>query len=348
MKKLAKALLHLLKRGESVVQATILNQSGSAPRTAGAKMIIRPDKSIMGTIGGGQLEAMVQQLGAAVFETKKPVIKEFNLTGPEKGQMDMICGGRLEVLVEYLDATNNRLLNVYEETVNAIDFRKKAILVTPLSSREEDYAISEPFLVKADGSVTGALEGPGQDLSSFVSLAKSRYPQVIFFEGKKYLVEPVSNGGTVYIFGAGHVSQKLAYLTTMVDFKTVVLDDREEFACKERFPAVDEIIVLESFEQAFNNLDIDRNSYIVIVTRGHAHDKTVLAQALNTSAGYIGMIGSKSKRNAIYKALKEEGFTDKDIARVFSPIGLEILAETPEEIAVSITAELIKVRAGQN
>jgi len=134
----------------------------------------------------------------------------------------------------------------------------------------------------------------------------------------------------------------------MVDFKTVVLDDREEFARKERFPAVDGIIVLASFEQAFTNLDIDKDSYIVIVTRGHAHDKTVLAQALNTGAGYIGMIGSKSKRNAIYKALKEEGFTDKDIARVFSPIGLEILAETPEEIAVSITAELIKVRAGQN
>jgi xanthine dehydrogenase accessory factor len=130
-----------------------------------------------------------------------------------------------------------------------------------------------------------------------------------------------------------------------VGFRTVVLDDREEFADRGRFPWVDEIHVLESFERAMDGLVINDESYLVLVTRGHAHDRTVLAQALRTTAGYIGMIGSRRKREAIYAALLEAGFTPRDLERVHCPIGLDIGAETPEEIAVSILAELIQMRA---
>ncbi len=126
-----------------------------------------------------------------------------------------------------------------------------------------------------------------------------------------------------------------------------MLDDREEFANRERFKEADEIKPLVFFENSFEDLDINQDSYIVIVTRGHVHDRTVLEQALRTNAGYIGMIGSKRKRNAIYKALLNQGLGPGDTDRVHSPIGLEIGAETPQEIAVSIIAELIAVRAGK-
>ena len=136
-------------------------------------------------------------------------------------------------------------------------------------------------------------------------------------------------------------------LTQMVDFRTVVLDDREAFANRERFKTADEILVLSDFIGAFSDLEIDEDSYVVIVTRGHRHDKTVLSQALRTKAGYIGMIGSRRKRDATYGAIIKEGFTPEDLDRVHCPIGLVFCAETPQEIAVSIVAELIDARANK-
>jgi xanthine dehydrogenase accessory factor len=125
----------------------------------------------------------------------------------------------------------------------------------------------------------------------------------------------------------------------------VVLDDRSDFANKERFPKADRIIVIPSYENLFSGLDIDQDSYLVIVTRGHLHDKTVLEQSLRTKAGYIGMIGSRRKQHLVYEELLEKGFTEDDLKRVHNPIGLDIHAETPEEIAVSIVAELISARS---
>ena len=162
--------------------------------------------------------------------------------------------------------------------------------------------------------------------------------------GKEYLIEPVFNYERVYIFGAGHVAQKIADITKMLDFKTIVLDDREEFANRERFKTADEVKTIPSFDNLFNYIKVDSRSYIIIVTRGHAYDKEVLAQMLKTDAKYIGMIGSKTKRDFIYNSLLNEGYTLKDIERVYCPIGLSIFAQTPEEIAVSIAAELVKIR----
>jgi xanthine dehydrogenase accessory factor len=151
----------------------------------------------------------------------------------------------------------------------------------------------------------------------------------------------------VYLFGAGHVSLQVARLAKIVDFHTVVLDDRHEFANRERFAGADDIQVLSSFEEACGDLDIDADSCLVILTRGHLHDKTVLRQALGTQAGYIGMIGSRRKRDLIYTALRAEGFSAGDLNKVHCPIGLAIGAQTPEEIAVSIVAELIRFRANR-
>ena len=132
----------------------------------------------------------------------------------------------------------------------------------------------------------------------------------------------------------------------MVDFRTVALDDRAEFANAERFAEAEEVIVLADFEKALDGLDIGPDSYVVILTRGHSHDQTVLEQALGTEAGYIGMIGSHKKRDTIYQSLLQKGFTQEDLKRVHSPIGLSIKAETPEEIAVSIIGEMVAHRAG--
>jgi len=275
MTQLEDHICRLLEKGEDLVLATVLSHKGSTPRTAGTRMVIRPDGAILGTIGGGIVEARVMETAPEIFETRTTTERSFDLTHPITDTMDMICGGHMTVRLEFIEATPE----------NREKFKQ---------SLEESRRLHK----------------------------------------------------TAFLFGAGHVSQQLAKLTQMVEFRTVVLDDRAEFANQDRFPGADKVHVLDRFENAFSGLSPDSNSFIVILTRGHSHDRTVLAQALRTQAGYIGMIGSHRKRDTIYQSLRDEGFTKADLDRVHCPIGLDIGGETPEEIAVSIVAEMIEVRSG--
>ncbi len=150
----------------------------------------------------------------------------------------------------------------------------------------------------------------------------------------------------VYIFGGGHVGLALEPILRYVNFATCVIDDRPDYANRERFPEADEVKVIDSFLDAYQEIETDENSYVIIITRGHSADYDVLKQTLPRATAYIGMIGSKNKVAAIYQMLKDDGFTEDDLKRVYSPIGMSIYAETPEEIAISIAGEMIKVRAG--
>lgn len=151
---------------------------------------------------------------------------------------------------------------------------------------------------------------------------------------------------TAFIFGSGHVGEALEPILRYVNFTTKVIDDRPDFANRERFPEADEVIVIDSFLDAYQGMETDENSYIVIVTRGHSGDYDVLKQTLKRTTAYIGMIGSRAKVAQVYRMLREDGFSQEDLDRVYSPIGTDIFAETPEEIAISIAGEMIKVRAG--
>jgi xanthine dehydrogenase accessory factor len=158
------------------------------------------------------------------------------------------------------------------------------------------------------------------------------------------MVDRIRKMKTIYCFGAGHVALPTAHLAALVGFRVVILDDRKEYANPDRFPEANKTLILNDYNRAMDGLDIDEDSFIVIVTRGHKYDREVLEQALKTSAGYIGMISSRRKRQAIYDALTAEGIKKERLDWVHSPIGIDIGGETPEEIAVSIVAELIKVR----
>lgn len=151
---------------------------------------------------------------------------------------------------------------------------------------------------------------------------------------------------TAYIFGGGHVGEALEPVLRHIHFRTVILDDREEYANSQRFPEADGVRVLDDFAHSFDEIETDENSYIIIVTRGHMGDYDVLRDALKQKSAYVGMIGSKKKNAMLFDMLRKEGFSEEEIGRVHAPIGLSIHAETPEEIAVSIAAEMIQVRAG--
>ena len=341
-------ILELLKGGEPFVLATVVTSAGSAPRHAGSRMIVRKDGTIKGTVGGGAMEARVIEASRELFERGRPILRKFVLTAEDAGQLGMICGGALEVLMNRLDPGDSIQTSLYETLQAAVNGRKRAWLLTRLPDSGNDETKLEQVVVKHDGAIEA---GEGFDSENLRELLRHRGGGRASFadsQGRRCVVENLCDEGTVFIFGAGHVGLALAQINGFVGFKTVVLDDRKEFANRDRFPSAEEIIVPDSFPGAFNDLNIDADCYIVIVTRGHIHDKTVLREALGTTAGYIGMIGSRKKRDEIYTALLGEGFTREDLARVHSPIGLPIGAETPEEIAVCILGELIQVRAERN
>jgi xanthine dehydrogenase accessory factor len=346
MLKQLQGICHILEDGEDLVLATIVMHAGSTPRSVGSKMFIRRDGSIIGSIGGGLVEFEVQKLAREIFATGKARIEEVELSGSDAATTDkMICGGRLEILLEFISGAPENARE-YRTLVTALQSGKKGFLIKALDTREDSVRQMEWCLVQKDAVILGSFHGSDSAIPRLTAEAvRKKSPVIAAEEGTRYFVEPTFMPGTVFLFGAGHVSRPVAELSAMVDFRTVVLDDRTDFANSERFPKADEIKVISTFDTIFDGLDIDRDSYLVIVTRGHMHDKTVLEGALRTNAGYIGMIGSRRKQRLVYQELLGKGFTEDDLARVYNPIGLDINAETPEEIAVSIVAELIQVRS---
>jgi xanthine dehydrogenase accessory factor len=341
MKKLIQQICTTLNDGQDLVLVTISSQSGSTPRLAGAKMIILRDGRIGGTIGGGQVEALAIQEAATCFSTRKSLRQCFDLTNSMAANTDMICGGRMEVFLEYIAPSDNNR-EIFQRLLTSVQSGRRITLVCPLPDGEQE----EPRFVVDHRGTPSRGDVPDTLLSAIKQVRTSiSAATLIEHQGRKYLLSFFAVAGTVYLVGAGHVSACPAKAASRVGFRVVVMDDRAEFANRERFPTADEIKVLSSFDNCFKGFEIDHDAYLVIVTRGHMHDMEVLDQALQTEAGYLGMIGARRKRNAIYSKLMDKGVKEAQLEKVHCPIGLGIEADTPEEIAVSIVGELIYQRA---
>lgn len=308
-------------------------------------MLVRADGSIVGTIGGGRLEADAMRLATEALPARRSLVHKFDLTGKDVAAMDMICGGMGEVLIAFVEADdpNNRI--VCEAAADVLERGAKAWLITALSQAPNaDGLTTQQCLVGADKTLTGKVDCDPYLLEKLVAGPAKISIHAEAFEGKRFLVEALRPTGTVFLFGAGHLSQRIAPLSQSVGFRAVILDDRQDYANRERFAEPAEIVPVESFD-ALPALPIDENSYLVIVTRGHLYDGVVLKQVLRSDAAYIGMIGSRGKRDLIFKDITKQGYREEELARVHAPIGTNIGAETPEELAVSIVGELIQVRA---
>ena len=342
-------IVKALEKKEKVALATLITRVGSAPRAVGAKYLIRGDGTSVGSIGGGCVEAEVWQEAQKVMEKQEGKVLHFELTSEQLAEGGLVCGGNIDIFLEPL---KEDFLNIYREAVRIRQKGRAAVLAT-LVSVDGDFIKGEgsKVLMKASGEKVGSLLGgvelEKKILSECEVVLREKKPKILVFSHEdrsmEVLLEPVFCEPTVYIFGGGHVSEQVAPLAKNVNFKVVIIDDREIFANRERFPEADEVIVSE-FEKCFDRLNIGDSSYIVIVTRGHLYDGIVLEQAVKTNTCYIGMIGSKKKIKTLYQSLMKKGISKEALKRVHAPIGLDINSETPEEIAVSIVAELIKVR----
>jgi xanthine dehydrogenase accessory factor len=334
-----RAGLALLDKGEDFAWVTVLGTIGSSPRHSGATMLVKADGSITGTIGGGPLEGSIIERAREALRTGRSLTERF-----ESAALGMACGGGGIVLIEPVDHSLTTVQELFRALTGLLDQGRRGWLVTVVAEEDDGGASVRRCLVQADGSVTG---DPVCEPESLQVLAKrgGTYDRIVAGDPARTYVEQIGVRGSAYVFGAGHCGEKLVPVLSGLGFFTVIVDDRPEFASRERFPAADRIVVPDSFDGVVGTLPIDEDSYLVIVTRGHSHDTSVLAQALRTKAHYVGMIGSKKKVAGAFRALAEEGFSPADLARVHAPIGLSIGAETPEEIAVSIAAQLIQVRA---
>ena len=330
--------------------ARIIRQEGSAPRSLGTACFFLEDGSLVGTIGGGLLEYQAQQKAQEVFKSGKSALFQMQLTGEDVEDTNMICGGIVEIFLEPFFPKNPASVEVLGAIHHLLQTGKKGILLTWISEGlGAGYKKSRAVIEKGGkiaGDLSDILQGNQMDIDKLTDTNSPVLIELKDGEGKKFVfVEPIIPDAVLYLFGAGHVSTFVAPLAHLVGFKVCVIDDREEFANAKRFNVADEIMVC-SFSEAFERLTLHASSYVTIVTRGHLYDRDVLRSALKEETAYIGMIGSRRKRDKIYESLINEGITKEAIGRVHSPIGLPIGAETPEEIAISIVAELVQVRAG--
>ena len=344
MKEVIEAALKAVVRSEPAALVTPVAATGSLPTPREARMLVRPDNTIVGTVGGGRMEAEARQAALSAIREGEPRLIEFSLTAEAALDDGLLCGGQTTFFVEpILSGTSpealeemQRLLENRVPGLEAVQLRE-AEPVQRLAAGADGGRRGTLGSAALDQAVAGQVEEVVEEDWSGVREIEAGGERVEVFV-RALLARP-----TVYIFGGGHVGLAVAQVAPLAGFRVVVADDRSEFASRQRFPMADEVRVA-GFENAVEDLPIDEFSYLVVMTRGHKWDREVVTQALRTRAGYIGMIGSRRKIALTWEALKQEGFTDEDLGRVHAPIGLDIGGDTPGEIAVSIVAELIQVR----
>lgn len=332
MRNMLKTIQTKLQAGEALVLVTVTASSGATPRGAGARMLVGKDGRICGTIGGGAVEYRSEQIALQVLENKVSGQQDFSLTRDDVQNLGMICGGDVKVFFHYIPAGDGNTLQLTREAERIFETGEALWLISDIGSG----GILSLYTRK------NGVCGP--DVPKWVISQLPRQPKLLQNGVESYCVEQINGSGRVYIFGCGHVSQELEPVLTHVGFRCVVMDDRPEFAKRELFPTAEEVKLVD-FTKIGESVDIGPEDYVCIMTRGHAFDTVIQAQVLKCRPCYVGVIGSKKKAAGVRKVLQEEyGLTEEELSLVTTPIGMEINAETPAEIAISIAGQMIQVR----
>lgn len=335
MKKLFTEMKRYLANKEDLVFVTVVASSGAVPRGTGARMLVGKAGQICGTVGGGMVEYRSVQMAMEALALHGSKIKQFMLHRNEVEDIGMICGGDVTLYFKYLDSKNPKWLKLCEAALDLFNKPEQAWLVSDLSD-EGDLGI-----YSQQKGLIGMENKKGLETQIKGRTCKFEW------EDHTYYAEEMLTPGYVHIFGGGHVSRELVPILSHLEFRCKVYEDREDFLSKEWFSQAVETKVID-FSEIEAMQEVTSEDYIVIMTRGHKFDKLVEMQALRTPAKYIGVIGSKHKKASVEKELMEQGFTAENMKRVTTPIGLlEIGADTPEEIAISIAGQLIAIRAGK-
>ena len=330
MKKLLKIMGERLRAGEDLVLVTVVASSGATPRGAGARMLVGREGRIYGTIGGGSVEYRSEQIAAERLEKRASLEHDFSLTRDDVQNLGMICGGDVKVFFHFIPAGDENAIAVSDEALRR-------------------FAAGDSFWLISDLADDGRLSITDREsCDAWLAPGLGAHPQRVRTDGHDVFAEQMNSSGRVYIFGCGHVAQALEPVLSGVGFRCMVMDDRPEFAKRELFPTAEEVKLID-FNNIADSVKITGDDYVCVMTRGHAFDTVVQAQVLPLRPYYVGVIGSRAKAAGVRRQLIESyGISEADCDRVTTPIGLDIKAETPAEIAISVAAQLIAVRAGRS
>jgi xanthine dehydrogenase accessory factor len=358
IRELLAELVAVLDHGRECVYCAVVETRGSTPQKAGAAMLVFPDGSQRGTLGGGCVEAEVKQRALQVFnqEGSKPEVFTFNLDDNYGWDDGLICGGRMAILADPLALSGNgpggrrQQADAYYHRFQGLVDQGHGCTEAAVTVEQAGLAVGNRYLFDGEGRLVSQIIGSAAPTDNAVPLQVTqnltpleKRPRPAVHHGIAYL--PVLPRITLLIVGGGHVGQAVARLAAEVDFDIWVLDDRAAFASRERFPAARRLIVGDIGAQLKELApEVSSSTYCLIVTRGHAHDEEALYHLAPTPAGYVGMIGSRRKIKLIYEDLLAKGMREEALARVQAPLGFDIGSQTVPEIAVSIVAELIARR----
>jgi xanthine dehydrogenase accessory factor len=331
--------------GRDTVLATIVAEVGSSPRSAGSHMLVGAEGRISGTIGGGTLEYKAIEYAQLLLERGQSRRKTYRLHKNDEEELGMICGGDVEVYFQFIPGGDEKTAAFMDKCIKAMEKDEDLWLFTDLGSAGE----VRMSLYGADYP----LEGMDLSPEEIRALARNRGTMLDYSEAvhavtgdRRIFAEPINFAGTVYIFGGGHCAQALQPVLSTVGFRCVVFDNRAEFVTRELFPTADGLFVGD-YENIGEHIRPGKRDFIVIMT--HAWDIAVLRQVFTPGGdfpcAYIGVICSRGKAAQVKQALKADGVSEEVIGRMNAPIGLPIKSETPEEIAISIAAEMIRRRA---
>lgn len=363
-------LLDKLNKNSPLALATIVETRGSTPQIPGASALFSSVGLCSGTVGGGGLEADVQKKAIQSLQQGVSFLYKFNLTADISSSEEAICGGEVTILIDASPADHTE---TFHNISKSLSHRQPGVLATFIGRHSnfqntddkvsltrywieigENFASSffseekfedikkslienKPNLLKIE-EIT-SLENTQETFTGSV-----RRSHQSFFQKAWLFLEPIYPLPRLVIAGAGHIGQAVCHLGNLLDFEVTVIDDRPEFANKEKLPDADSMIV-EDIGKGMQAIPISSDTYIVIVTRGHKNDADVLRQCINSEAAYIGMIGSARKIELIWKKFLQEGWaTSTQWDRIYAPIGIDIQSKTVQEIAVSIAAQLVLVR----
>jgi xanthine dehydrogenase accessory factor len=352
MKNIYIRLLEEFTKQKPLVLAAIVATKGSTPQVPGASVLFSSEGLLEGTLGGGLLEADAQRKALKTLKKKASLLSEFSLKADISSEEGAICGGEVKILIDACPEENR---GAFQALSRSLIKREPGVLATFINRiSEEKVSLSRCWTEKKEIFAAD----PGAHLSLFKKEIRKA-----FLEGKPFFLkikkeifpekakerflflESIFPLPQLVIAGAGHVGQAVTHLGSLLNFEVTVIDDRPEFANKEKLPDADRIIV-DEIGNAIQNFPISSDTYFVIVTRGHYHDAIALRQCISSEAAYIGMIGSIRKIKLMRKQFLEEGWaTSRQFDSVYAPIGIDIQSKTVEEIAISIAAQLVLVRS---
>ncbi len=351
MKSIYVCLLEGLTEQKPLVLATNVATKGSTPQVPGASALFSSKGLLEGTLGGGLLEADAQRKALKTLKKKASLLSEFSLKDDISSEEGAICGGEVKILIDACPEENR---GAFQALNQSLIKREPGVLATFINRiSEEKVSLSRRWTERKEKFAAD----PGAHLSLFKKEIRKAFLEgrPFFLKIKKEIfpekakerflfLEPIFPLPLLVIAGAGHVGQAVTHLGSLLNFEVTVIDDRPEFANKEKLPDADHIIV-DEIENAIQNFPISSDTYFVIVTRGHKQDGAALRQCISSEASYIGMIGSDRKIKLMRKKFLEEGWaTSRQFDRVCAPIGIDIQSKTVEEIAISIAAQLVLVR----